>query len=218
MRIQFVLSPNTEPVPFDYQQTLLGAFHNWMGWNEFHDEVSLYSLSWLRGGARRGQGLNFSGGATWFISFWDDSIGRQLIAKILDEPGVCFGMKVREVRIVETPPFGTKERFTLSSPVFIRKYEEGGRAVHLTFRDEETDYYLTETMKTKLRKANLDGDVSVKFDRSYSSPKTKLVRIKGIGSRASFCPVIVEGSPEAVRFAWNVGVGHCTGSGFGAIY
>jgi CRISPR/Cas system endoribonuclease Cas6 (RAMP superfamily) len=29
--------------------------------------------------------------------------------------------------------------------------------------------------------------------------------------------VVVEGTPEAVRFAWTVGVGELTGSGFGAL-
>lgn len=60
--------------------------------------------------------------------------------------------------------------------------------------------------------------MKVSFDKNYFNPKTKLVRINGIDSRANFCPVIIEGNPEAIRFAWNVGVGHSTGCGFGAIY
>jgi CRISPR-associated endoribonuclease Cas6 len=79
---------------------------------------------------------------------------------------------------------------------------------------------MTKTMQTKLRAAGLEQHadaVSVRFDTSYAGAKTKLVDIHGIKNRTSVCPVIVEGSPEAVAFAWDVGVGHSTGAGFGAL-
>ena len=62
MRLHFYLTANTEPVPFDYQHYLIGSFHKWMGWNEIHDEISLYSLSWLQGGKMNKDGLVF-----WFV-------------------------------------------------------------------------------------------------------------------------------------------------------
>lgn len=218
MRLHFNLSNNTSIVPFDYQHYLIGVFHKWMGWNAIHDEISLYSLSWLQGGIMVKNGFNFPDGAKWFISFWDEEIGKHLIMNAMKNPDVCNGMVVNEIQMQETPQFGAKERFTLSSPVFIRKYDEDKKAVHLTYKDAESDFYLTETLKKKLKNANLNDDVKVSFDKNYFNPKTKLVKINGIESRANFCPVIIEGNPEAVRFAWNVGVGHSTGSGFGAIY
>jgi len=63
----------------------------------------------------------------------------------------------------------------------------------------------------------LDLDIDVQFDRSYSNPKTKLIKVKGISHKANVCPILVKGSPDALAFAWNVGLGHLTGSGFGAI-
>jgi CRISPR/Cas system endoribonuclease Cas6 (RAMP superfamily) len=55
MRLHLYLSPNERPVPFDYQHYLTGAFHKWLGANDLHDRLSLYSLSWLyEGRARRG--------------------------------------------------------------------------------------------------------------------------------------------------------------------
>ncbi|PJA95412.1 MAG: CRISPR-associated endoribonuclease Cas6, partial [Ignavibacteriales bacterium CG_4_9_14_3_um_filter_34_10] len=79
MRLHFSLTENTQTVPFDYQHFLIGAFHKWMGWNEIHDEISLYSLSWLQGGKMVKDGFNFPNGARWFVSFWDEEIGKQLI-------------------------------------------------------------------------------------------------------------------------------------------
>jgi len=68
-----------------------------------------------------------------------------------------------------------------------------------------------------LDSVNLPTNVKVSFDKNYLNPKTKLVNIKNIKNRANFCPIIIEGDPEAIKFAWNVGVGHSTGSCFGAL-
>lgn len=217
MRLHFNLTPNTEIVPFDYQHYLIGTFHKWMGWNVIHDEISLYSLSWLQGGNMVKNGFDFSNGASWFISFWDEAIGKQLIFNALKEQNVCCGMMVKEIQIQNTPNFSCKERFKVSSPIFIRKYDENKKAIHLTFKDKDANLYLTETLNTKLKVANLNYSIKVKFDTNYSNAKTKLVKIKNISNRANFCPVEIEGDSEAVKFAWNVGIGHSTGSGFGAL-
>ncbi len=218
MRLHFNITPNTEIVPFDYQHFLIGAFHKWMKWNELHDEISLYSLSWLQNGKISKDGFNFHNGAKWFISFWDEEIGKQLIMSAMKEPDVCCGMKVNEIHIQETPQFGARERFSAASPVFIRRYDSNGKAAHITYKDKDSDTYLTETLERKLKTAGIEKEVKVYFDKMYHKPKTKLVDINGIKNRASFCPVIVEGDEDVVSFAWNVGVGHSTGCGFGALY
>ena len=60
MRLHLYLSPNEQPVPFDYQHYLAGAFHKWLVANDLHDQLSLYSLSWLYEGRARGGALEFS--------------------------------------------------------------------------------------------------------------------------------------------------------------
>ena len=88
---------------------------------------------------------------------------------------------------------------------------------HYLYSDEEADEVLTQTLRHKLDKAglnNLVGETSVSFDRNYRGARTKLVTINGISNRASVCPVIVQGPSQAIEFAWNVGIGHLTGSGF----
>lgn len=39
MRIHLKTSPNTTPVPFDYQQKLVGTIHKWIGNNSIHDKI-----------------------------------------------------------------------------------------------------------------------------------------------------------------------------------
>lgn len=97
MRLHFFLSPNTQPVPFSYQHYLTGTFHKWLGANELHDALSLYSLSWLYEGRERNRQLEFPRGAHWFISVHDESLVESLATSALREPEVCYGMTVRRV-------------------------------------------------------------------------------------------------------------------------
>jgi CRISPR-associated endoribonuclease Cas6 len=220
MRLHFELSPNIQPVPFDYQHFLTGAFHKWLGNNELHDSLSLYSLSWLLGGKRVGDKLTFPNGASWFISAHDSEVLHSICLNVRNEPAVCCGMDVIGIKILAEPDVQDKHVFKVASPVLARSREVEGRVKHFIYSDAEVDEVLTQTLRHKLDKAGLNEiapETSVRFDRSYRSAQTKLVKINGISNRASICPVIVEGPPEAVQFAWNVGIGHLTGSGFGAL-
>lgn len=217
MRIILKISPNEKTVPFNYQKYLVGSFHKWLGKNHVHDDVSLYSLSWLQGGEKVNGGLDFTHGSEWSISAFDTSILKSLVQNIQIDPQINFGMSVKDIVIMENPQFETKQKFYLNSPVFVKR-NLGDRIHYYLFQDQESDKLMTQTLQTKLKKAGLNHDgVSVSFDRSYHSAKTKMIDYNGIGCKASMCPVIVEGSAEQVVFAWNVGIGNSTGIGFGAL-
>ncbi|MGE5681789.1 MAG: CRISPR-associated endoribonuclease Cas6 [Bacillota bacterium] len=218
MRLNLCITPNNETVPFNYQQFLIGAFHKWMGRNSIHDKISLYSFSWLQKAEMTKKGLEFPRGSSWFISFWKPDFGKRLIESIMEDPEICYGMRVTEIQMQDDPEFGNKEKFKLASPVLIRKYDQYKRAVHLTYECEEADHYMKETLLKKMKIANLNYEVNLHFDKEFQGSRTKLIEIKGINNRVSFCPVIIEGDPEAIKFAWNVGLGHSTGCGFGAIF
>ena len=87
MRIYLRTTPNDVIVPFDYQQKIVGTIHKWLGNNEIHDKISLYSFSWLLGGNMIvDKGYNFSKGATLFISFYENKYLKVLIDTILSDP------------------------------------------------------------------------------------------------------------------------------------
>lgn len=217
MRLILKTSPTKTIVPFNYQKFLVGRFHKWLGDNKEHDEISLYSLSWLQGGEMVKEGLKFSNGAEWSISAFDSSLLKTLVANIQEDPEINFGMHVTDLVIMKEPPFDTKQNFFLNSPVFIKR-NQGNRVHYYLFKDPESSGLLTQTLRTKLEKAGLSTEgVRVSFDQSYQNPKTKMIDYNGIGCKASMCPVIVEGTPEQVAFAWNVGIGNSTGIGFGAL-
>lgn len=218
MRLHLSVSKSNSVVPFDHVPTLVGTLHKWLGpKNEWHNEVSLYSFSWLKGGNINKQGFSFSDGAEWFISSPDTTLLKRLMEGIQQNPEINYGLVVRSITIQEDPIFGQSNSFMLASPVLIKR-KDGEHVRHYLYSDQESDQFLTETLITKLKKAGIPSDgVQVSFDRSYHSPKTKLVNYNGIKNKTSLCPVIISGKPEQIAFAWNVGIGNSTGTGFGAL-
>ena len=221
MRLQLHLTPNTQPVPFDHLHQLTGAIHKWLGPNNLHDGLSLYSFGWLRGGEKRKHELAFPKGAIWNISFHDDGEARQLLQGLLKQPDVMYGMRVIATNEMPTPNFGESFLFkTDGSSVLARTNRSDGTRAYLFWDNPLADEIITGLLKQKLRKAGYAEDdlsVRVSFDRSYAKARTRNIKVKTTEHRGSECPVLVEGTPEAVRFAWLVGIGDLTGSGFGGL-
>ena len=222
MRIVIHTTPNSSIVSFDYQQKLVGTIHKWLGNNEIHDNISLYSFSWLLGGKMiRNQGYTFPDGASFFVSFYEEEYLRLLIRTILSDPEMFCGLKVRDISIVNQPVFSEDAQyFRLASPIFIKRLQDGTRNYKFYLYDDEvSNTLMTETLKHKMKEASLpeDGTLKVEFDLTYPQKQVKMVTIHGIKSKASMCPVIIHGSPRSKLFAWTVGIGNSTGSSFGSL-
>lgn len=221
MRLQLHLTPNTEPVPFNHLHQLTGALHKWLGPNDAHDQMSLYSFGWLRGAESRNGSLRFPKGAQWNISFYDDDKARQLLLGMLNEPSVAYGMNIFEIREVDPPLFRPGHHFaTDGSSIVVRQKRPDGSRAYLLWDEPATDEALTQSFRRKLSTAGFTGthlDARLRFDRTYANARTRKITIKGTHHRGSECPVIVEGTPDALYFAWTVGLGELTGSGFGAL-
>jgi CRISPR-associated endoribonuclease Cas6 len=221
LRLHLYLS-TTQAVPFDYLPTLKSAFHLWTGHNDtLHNGLSRYSFSWLRGGQAGRGGIRFAEGAHWFISTPNREIIHTIISGVLRAPEIGLGLRVQDVRMQEAPEFTAGEQpFRVASPVFIKhEIELGKPADHLLPGHPLTDELLTTTLRSKLRQAGLvDAGVTVRFDPIHiATAKSKLFRYKQVQCRGSICPVLVSGSSEQIQFAWEVGVGHSTGIGCGAL-
>ena len=224
MRLNLYLSAEG-PVPFDYLPTLKGAFHRWLGHDEaLHDGLSLYSLAWLRGGRASRGGIRFPEGAQWFISAPDTGLIHRLVSGVVRAPEIGLGLRVADVRMQAPPEFAAGEQaFRVASPVFIKhlppEAQPGAPADHLLPGHPLADELLTATLRRKLRQAGLDDTgATVRFDPAHiATAKTKLFHYKQVQCRSSICPVLVAGSTKQLQFAWEVGVGHSTGIGCGAL-
>lgn len=221
MRLHLYLTA-AHPIPFDYLPTLKSAFHRWAGHNEdLHNRLSLYSYGWLHGG-RAGRGsIRFAEGASWFISAPNEELIHELVSGVVRAPELGLSLTVRDVRLQRAPEFAAGEQpFRVASPVFIKHETEKGKpADHLLPGHELADELLTATLRHKLRQRGLDDTgAAVRFDPAHIAiAKRKLFQYEQVQCRGSICPVLVSGSAKQIEFAWEVGVGHSTGIGCGAL-
>ncbi len=217
MRIHLLTTGTQNVIPYNYQPALTGALHKWIGTNYIHNQISLYSFSWLQNGKASSEGIVFNDGARFFISTIDKDLLKTIVKGIQREPDICYGLCVKEIIIQEDPVFANDHSFQYASPILIKR-RVGNRDIHYSYKDEESNFLMTETLKNKLISAGIDEQsVNVSFDISYRNPKTKLIHYNKIGNKVNMCPVKITGTPEQLAFAWNVGVGNSTGVGFGAL-
>lgn len=220
MRLQLHTTPNTYPIPFNYQQKMTGVLHKWLGENNNeHGEISLYSFSWLQNTQILAKELNCPKGSSLFISFYDTRRLKDVLAKLRAEPELFCGMYVNDVVIEETPDLSQRDHFRLGSPILIKRQIDH-KTTEYYFDNPDCGKLMEETLRTKMRIAGIpeDDTLHIEFDLSYSKRKKKLIWYNNISNKANLCPVIIQGSNETKQFAWNVGIGNCTGIGFGSIY
>ncbi len=217
MRLHLKITKPNQLVPFNHQQNIVGAIHKWLGKNEEHENISLYSFSQLQNGKVKEGKLEFEYGSKMFISSYNNEFLKRLVLGIKQFPEIAFGMKVSEIVIQENPSFSNVEFFKIASPVLVKRTIEN-HTKHYLFTEKETGELLTETLKNKMKEAGLEDETaSVCFAKDYSKATTKLIDYKGIKNKANWCPVIIKGKSETKAFAWNVGVGSSTGIGFGSL-
>lgn len=218
MRIYLQLDKSKETIPFNYQSYLTGVIHKWIGdENKVHDNTSLYSFSWLQNIDTFKTGIKTKRNSYFFISAFDEELIKIIVKGIRKDRSACFGADVIEVQILNNPQFSNRENFFTASPVFIKRRDQNNEK-HIIYSDPNASTYLTETLQKKLKVAGLDADgVKASFAKDYPFARTKIISYKQIGNKVNLCPVIIEGSPEQIAFAWNVGVGNSTGIGFGAL-
>ncbi|RYU92864.1 CRISPR-associated endoribonuclease Cas6 [Emticicia agri] len=218
MRLILNLSRNKVIVPFNYQEVQVSKLHYWLGKNDIHDSLSLYSFSWLKGGkAIDNRGLDFRQGAQYFISCFDVDLIKQIIKSIQQDNHFEYGMGITSLSLQKEPQFMEENRFQVGSPVFIKRTVEGNSKFYYP-SDDKANLLLTETLINKLKKANINHKgVKVSFDENYQNILVKGTTYKGIQNKGTICPIIIQGTPEQLAFAWNVGVGNSTGIGFGSL-
>lgn len=220
MRLKLGIKGENNKIPFNYQHLLTGCLHKWIGENNLvHGKTSLYSFSWLQKVKTEKEGLILTENSTCFFSFFDEQLAKKVINGIINNPELFNGCFVNSVTIQPTPKFSNKESFFVASPVLIKRpIISKEKEKHYTYLDEESDILITDTLKTKLKLAGLnDENVYVTFNKNYSGAKTKVVAYNKIKNKTNVCPITIEGTPEQIAFAWDVGIGNSTGIGFGSL-
>lgn len=227
MKLKIEFSKNTEPVPFTYVTNLNGYLHKVLGSNnEYHDDISLYSTSFLHGGkiSRDKKFLEFRNGAAWYVSSPDSQFITDFINNVYQNTEFAFGMKLQKVEIIETEPIceGEFYLFRTMSPILLKQRDfETRKNIYYTYEDDvkTTSELMKSIILKKAEKAGIEmnsDDFDISFNYEYQQKKIKWITIKTVNNKTSVCPVFLRTSkPEIAEFISAVGIGHSTGSGFG---
>ncbi len=217
MRIYLKTNLKKVLIPYDHQHYLVGTIHKWLGKNNEHDNISLYSFSRLNGCKSTENGLLFEQGTSFFFSSINAEMIKRLITGIQRDPTMFYDLNVEELVVQEDPDLSDRTLFFLGSPIFIKRNIEDD-SKHILFDESNANTCLIETLTSKLKFAGITPEkFSIEFDKLYPKAGTKKITYNGIENKANWCPVIIEGSNNIKQFAWNVGLGNSTGIGFGAI-
>ncbi|PKP53187.1 MAG: CRISPR-associated endoribonuclease Cas6 [Bacteroidetes bacterium HGW-Bacteroidetes-1] len=217
MRIYLKIAAQGITIPYEHQTLLTGVIHKWIGYNNEHGKVSLYSFSQLEGAKATPKGLKFEKDSLFFISSFKEELLKKILKGVQQDASMFHGLNVKELIIEEDPDFSNRERFYAASPIFIKRSFDG-RVDHILYTDSRANVFLKETLETKMKIVGLkDDDLKIVFDLNYPKAGTKKITYNGVDNKANWCSVLIKGKPETKLFAWNVGLGNSTGIGFGAI-
>jgi len=227
MKLKIEFSKNTEPVPFTYVSNLNGYLHKVLGSNNvYHDDISLYSTSFLHGGkiSKNKKYLDFPHGAIWYISSPDNQFIANFINNVYQNTDFAFGMELNGVDIVkiEIVNEGDYYLFHTKSPILLKQKDfETRKNIYFTYEDDfkTTSELMKSIILKKAKKAEIDiknDDFDISFNYEYQQKKIKWITIKTVNNKTSVCPVFIKTrKKEIADFIYAVGVGHSTGSGFG---
>jgi len=117
MRIHLKIDSGNNTIPFNHQHLLVGTIHKWLGWNELHGKVALFSFSRLEKGENTANGLKLGSYSSLFFSAYDREIIKSLIRGIQTDPNMFNGLSVSEIILEDDPELSGRDYFMLQAGI-----------------------------------------------------------------------------------------------------
>ena len=219
MRLKINFSGSTKTFTQPLNKEVNGLVHKVIGkGNEYHGTFSRYSVSSMQGGHMDKNGaIIFPTGGHFFISSDDTKFIETIIKGLLKNKKDLhiFDMSYTGWEIKD---FIVNEKFDLVraiSPILLSNDKK-----IVTFSDEDFIDILTEKSIKKLIKCGYDEKLAktIKFETFHpENYKTKMVEIKGVKNIANKVMLVVKGNKAMRKTLYELGLGKCTGFGFGAV-
>jgi CRISPR-associated endoribonuclease Cas6 len=222
MRLKINFTRSNVPVPINNQHVINGFVHRCLGTdNQYHDKVSNYCISNLRGGKlnKDKKTLSFNNGG-FIVVASNDMV---FIDKFLSGLGInevaFYDMKVIKIEHLIEDSYSDFNIFRTLTPIVIK--ERGDKNYKfITINDEDYVTKLKNHMIKKISKIDpkcdtRDFDVKI---RKHPCNKTKLVMIKNVKNVGSLCDIIINCNKKVANIIYDNGIGQSTGSGFGMVY
>jgi len=132
-------------------------------------------------------------------------------------------LQLKKLEILDDPEFTEQMRFKMLSPLLLVKVEN--RKPRFV-RPEDSDLgdvfatHLTGNYNAHHETHFRPSEVKFAPDQNYIERKrtlTKAITIRNVHYKTIFCPFLLEGPPEIIKFAYHNGIGTNTHYGFGMI-
>lgn len=219
MRLKINFSGSAKTFTRPLNKEVNGLVHKIIGAdNEYHGAFSRYSVSSMQGGHMNKDGaIAFTDGGYFFISSDDAKFMETIIKGFLKNKKdlSIFDMVYNGWEIKD---FIINDKFDLVRTISPILLSDGKKAV--TFHDSNFIGLLTEKSIKKLIKCGYDEKIAntIKFEIFHpENYKTKMVEIKGVKNIANKIMLVVKGDKIARKALYELGLGKCTGFGFGAV-
>jgi len=219
MKLKLNFSKNSKPILNPLNVEINGFINRVIGNNnKYHGKFSRYSVSSMQGGSMGKDGiLDFPNGGYVFVSSDDDGFISKIIIG-LSKNAKNLGVLDMKYEGMEIDDFIVNEKFDLVrtiSPLILTDKERS-----LTFKDEGFIDALTDKCIKKLINCGYDKKLANTIKISEFHPekyKTKMVEIKGAKNICNKVMFVVHGDKKMRKALYELGLGKCTGFGFGAV-
>lgn len=226
MRIKVVLTKNNKPLPINNQNLVNSFFHKCLGENnEYHDSVSNYCLSGLRGGRKKPDTnmINYPNGGVIMFTTNDPILIGKFMTGIQSNTDFGYGMSIDSFKFINEEHNDIKGGYNIFrtlTPILIREYTDKDNYTFITINDDDYVEKLNNYQKNKLSKINpkLNLDNFKIIIKPHVQHKEVKVTVKKVTSLATQCDMIIFGDKNVIETLYHYGIGKSTGSGFGTIY
>lgn len=222
MRIKIKLSKTDKMLPINNQHIVNSFIHRALGKdNKYHDSISNYCVSSLRGGKwiKGTSNISLSNGGYIVVSSMDNEFMDKIILGVLSTP-FYQDIKVDGFEFIEEKFHNGWNNFATLSPFIIRERKSDGRNHFVTLRDDDFTEKVQQHIKRKVSKANPTLNTqNIKVEvKEHSKHKVKRILIKNVTNFANQCQISIYCDRKVAELLYNIGIGQSTGSGFGTIH
>lgn len=222
MRLKIKLTGTDKILPINNQHIVNSFFHKLLGKNnKWHDTISDYCVSSLRGGKHIGdKNISFKNGGYIIISSEDTELLTTILSGLMENSIFHDDIKVNGFEYLpEENYFNGWNHFRTLTPILLKV---DGKDI--TIEDDDYVKALTEQTKTKLSnydpKLFLDNiEIKIKSHPAHRVKNVYLMKKNGVAkNHATECQLSIFCSKEVAKALYNIGFGKSTGAGFGMVY
>ena len=183
--------------------------------NKYHGKTSRYSVSPLLGAVKVDDGFSYPNGAHLYISSDDSDFIRDIMFGLMEGRGT----QIEDMRYLrcEMCDFNVGSMFDLvrTAPLLLN---DKGRVV--TVKDDDFTDVLVRKTRNKLVHYGMSEKVAntLEFELFHGEKaKTVAIPIGNVINIGSKVMLYAKGNRKARRMAYELGLGKCTGFGFGSV-